>query len=129
MYSTSNVRKFLNASNTLLLESNQQTIDRFVEVLLEKVNDIDTDLLDQVVFSVKDELSNEHITNVLQKKKKRNAVKRPPTQYNLFIKEHMNTLKTNNPELKNKELMIEAAALWNQHKAEKLQNEKLQNKK
>ena len=122
MYSTSNVRKFLNASNTLLLESNQQTIDRFVEVLIEKVDNIDKDVLDQVVFSVKDELSNEHITNVLQKKKKRNAVKRPPTEYNLFIKENMNTLKTNNPELKNKELMAKAAELWNQHKAAKLQN-------
>ena len=34
MYTTSNVRKFLNASNTLILESNENVINKFTEMIL-----------------------------------------------------------------------------------------------
>ena len=49
--------------------------------------------------------------------------KRPPTEYNLFVKEQMLKLKNENPELKNKDLLGEAAKLWNIHKENKLKKE------
>ena len=120
MYTTTNVRKFLNASNTLIHESNENVILKFSEMILEKFENIDKAELDQLAFTLKDEVTKDHLSNSLQKKKKRNAKKREPTLYNLFVKEQMFKLKTENPELKNKELMGKAAQLWNVHKEEKL---------
>jgi hypothetical protein len=42
--------------------------------------------------------------------------KRPPSKYNLFIKEKMPILKKENPELNHREIMSMAGALWTQHK-------------
>ena len=41
MYTTANVRKFLNASNSLMLESNENVINKFTEMILEKFEDIE----------------------------------------------------------------------------------------
>ena len=123
MFSVSTTKKFLNQTNTLLTESNHLVVDRFVELLLEKFDNIDKSELEQVAFTLKDEVNEEHLSNVLQKKKKRNGVKRAPTEYNLFVKDQMQKLKEDSPDLKNKELMAKAAALWQIHKENKLQME------
>ena len=119
MYTTTNVRKFLNASNSLILESNENVINKFTEMILEKFEDIDKTQLEQLAFTLKDDISKEHLSNSLQKKKKRDGPKRPPSAYNIFIKENMNKLKTEHPELKHTELMVKAAILWNKTKDEK----------
>lgn len=122
MYTTSNVRKFLNASNTLILESNENVINKFTEMILEKLenndNKIDKSQLEQLAFTLKDEITKDHLSNSLQKKKKRDGPKRAPSAYNIFVKEKMGSLKTENPDLKHTELMVKAAELWNKHKEE-----------
>ena len=120
MYTVSTTRKFLNQTNQLLIESNNLVVDKFVELILEKFDNVNKEDLEQVAFSLKDEINNDHISNVLQRKKKRNGPKRPPTEYNLFVKEQMLKVKNENPKLENKELLGQAAKLWNIHKENKL---------
>lgn len=147
MYTTGSVRKFLNNTNALLHESNENVVDRCIEMILDKFANLDPNPdqepnldsdfvsksyldkfevnkseLEQLAFSLKDEITKDHLSNSLQKKKKRNAKKRNPTEYNLFVKEQMNKLKEQNPDLVNKELMIQAARLWNEQKELKLKN-------
>lgn len=123
MYTTANVRKFLNASNSLMLESNENVINKFTEMILEKFEDIDKTQLEQLAFTLKDDISKEHLSQSLQKKKKRDGPKRAPSAYNIFIKDTMGLLKTEYPDLKHTELMVKAAKLWNEHKEEKLKSE------
>ena len=61
------------------------------------------------------------------KKKKKTGPKRPPTEYNIFIKNKIDELKITNPELKNTQLMSKAAELWSLNKKERQeeQNKKL----
>tara|TARA_B110000259_G_scaffold185917_1_gene236003 strand:- start:4296 stop:4685 length:390 start_codon:yes stop_codon:yes gene_type:complete len=129
MYSISDAKKFLNQTNALLVQSNNLVIDKFVELVLEKFNDVDKEELEQLAFGLKDEINNEHLTNVFSKKKKRTGPKRPPTLYNLFIKEHMSSLKKEHPEMKNNMLMKRAAELWGEEKKKKLEeiNKKIEN--
>ena len=70
MYTTANVRKFLNASNVLMLESNENVINKFTEMILEKFENIDKTQLEQLAFTLKDDISKEHLSQSLQKKKK-----------------------------------------------------------
>lgn len=123
MYTTTNVRKFLNASNSLILESNQNVINKFTEMILEKFENIDKTQLEQLAFTLKDDISKDHLSNSLQKKKKRDGPKRAPSAYNIFIKENIILLKNEFPELKHTELMVKAAILWNKNKEEKLKSE------
>jgi len=44
------------------------------------------------------------------------AVKRPPTKYNIFIREEMAKLRLENPKIEFKELMKLAAITWNKNK-------------
>ena len=120
MYSISDAKKFLNQTNSLLVESNNLVIDKFVESVLQKFDSVDKDELEQLAFSLKDEINNDHLSNVFSKKKKRTGPKRPPTVYNLFIKENMATLKSENPEMKNNMLMKKAAELWKVEKEKRL---------
>ena len=76
MYTTANVRKFLNASNTLMLESNENVINKFTEMILEKFENIDKTQLEQLAFTLKDDISKEHLSQSLQKKKKKDGPKR-----------------------------------------------------
>ena len=42
--------------------------------------------------------------------------KRQPTAYNIFVKDQMNKIKENNPEIPNKDRLSEIARLWKEHK-------------
>ena len=57
MYSISDAKKFLNQTNTLLVESNNLVIDKFVESVLQKFDSVDKDELEQLAFSLKDEIN------------------------------------------------------------------------
>jgi len=54
-----------------------------------------------------------------KKVKDENAPKREPSKYNIFIKEHMQKIKQENPTLDNKSVMKEAANKWKEHKETK----------
>jgi hypothetical protein len=47
---------------------------------------------------------------------KESTVKRPPTKYNIFIKDEMARLRQENPKIEFKELMKLAAVTWNKNK-------------
>lgn len=51
-----------------------------------------------------------------KKKSKDNAEKKEPSQYNIFIKEEMNKIRKESPDVDNKKLMSMAAARWSEHK-------------
>jgi hypothetical protein len=46
------------------------------------------------------------------------AIKKPPSKYNLYIKDEMARLITENPDKERKELMKQAAINWNKSKAD-----------
>lgn len=115
MYSISSARKFINQSNALLVESNNLVIDKFSKLILENF-EIDKDKLEQLSFNLKDDISKEHLTNVLQKKKKRDGPPRPLNEYNKFVSKNMRELKEQNPEMNATELMKKTAVLWNEEK-------------
>jgi len=52
-----------------------------------------------------------------KKKRSPNAEKKPPSAYNIFIKEAIAKIREENPSVNNKELMSLAAARWKDHKA------------
>ena len=58
------------------------------------------------------------------KTKNTNGVKKPPTKYNIFIKDNMGLLKKENPELNRQELMKLASTKWNIHKINNKEEEK-----
>jgi hypothetical protein len=49
--------------------------------------------------------------------------KRPPSKYNLFIKEKMPLLKQEHPEKNHREIMSMAGALWTQAKQDEVEND------
>ena len=115
MYSQGAAKKFVNGANALTLESNKGLIERYNDLLVEKLG-LDKGKLEEVSKWLVDEISKETLYDVLQKKKKSSTKTREPTKYNLFVKDKMASLKEENPELKNVELMAKVAELWNQEK-------------
>src|SRR6056300_1361361 len=49
--------------------------------------------------------------------------KRPPTAYNIFVKEKRAEIKEANPEMDNKEIFAEIGRIWKEQKAEKAPSE------
>ena len=50
------------------------------------------------------------------KKKKTSTEKKEPSKYNIFIKEEIQRIREENPNVDNKQLMSLAAAKWKDHK-------------
>ena len=104
-----------------------QAIDKLVEKIHEVLGEQDADLLESleqylsdIVTTVKDDLKEESkkAAKVAAGKKVKdpNAPKRAPSEYNIFIKEHIAELRKEHTEAKPKELMSMAVAAWNEHK-------------
>jgi hypothetical protein len=51
-----------------------------------------------------------------KKKKVAGAEKKPPSPYNIFIKEEIQRIKNSNTDVDNKQLMSLAASRWKEHK-------------
>lgn len=105
------------------VEVGSHAIDKFVEKIKEVLTNEDVDLLESleahlnaVTETVKEELKEETkqmVKNTKGKKQKDpNAPKRPPTAYNLFVKEKMEELSKQHPEINRQELMKMAVAIW-----------------
>jgi len=45
---------------------------------------------------------------------------RPPTEYNIFVGEHIGIIKKDNPKFTQVDAMKKCAELWNEHKEKKL---------
>ncbi len=50
------------------------------------------------------------------KKKKTSTEKKEPSKYNIFIKEEIQRIRQENPNVDNKQLMTLAASRWKEHK-------------
>ena len=126
MYSISNAKKVIGGINTFIHDTNEIVIDRLLELALENIQDFTEDQkekLNEVVFKLKDELFKESLLTTIQQKKKKTGPKRPPTEYNIFVKNKIDELKITNPELKNTQLMSEAAKSWSLNKKKREEEE------
>ena len=126
MYSISNAKRVISGINTFIHDTNEIVIDRLLELALENIQDFteeQKEKLNEVVFKLKDELFKESLLTTIQQKKKKTGPKRPPTEYNIFIKNKIDELKITNPELKNTQLMSKAAELWSFNKKERQEQE------
>lgn len=105
------------------VEVGGHAIDKFVEKLKEVLTNEDVDLLESleshltsVTEKVKEELKEETkqmMKNPNGKKQKDpNAPKRPPTAYNLFVKEKLEELSKSHPDTNRQELMKMAVNVW-----------------
>ena len=129
MYSISNAKRVIGGINTFIHDTNEIVIDRLLELALVNIQDFteeQKEKLNEVVFKLKDELFKESLLTTIQQKKKKTGPKRPPTEYNIFIKNKIDELKITNPELKNTQLMSKAAELWSLNKKERQQEEQEQ---
>jgi len=126
MYSISNAKKVIGGINTFIHDTNEIVIDRLLELALENIQDFteeQKEKLNEVVFKLKDELFKESLLTTIQQKKKKTGPKRPPTEYNIFVKNKIDELKITNPELKNTQLMSKAAELWSLNKKKRQEEE------
>ena len=131
MYSISNAKRVINGINTFIHDTNEIVIDRLLELALENIQDFteeQKEKLNEVVFKLKDELFKESLLTTIQQKKKKTGPKRPPTEYNIFIKNKIDELKITNPELKNTQLMSKAAELWSFNKKERQEQDEQEQK-
>jgi len=126
MYSISNAKKVIGGINTFIHDTNEIVIDRLLELTLENIQDLteeQKEKLNEIVFKLKDDLFKESLLTTIQQKKKKTGPKRPPTEYNIFVKNKIDELKVTNPELKNTQLMSKAAELWSLGKEERLKQD------
>lgn len=109
------------------VEVASQAIDKLVEKIHEVLTDQDADLLENleqylsdIVTSVKDVLKEDSkkAAKVATGKKVKdpNAPKRPPSEYNIFVKKHIEMLKEQKIDAKPKEMMSMAVKAWNEEK-------------
>lgn len=109
------------------VEVSSQAIDKLVEEFHKVLGESDADLLEglevylgNIVSSVKDNLKEESKKAAKaaagKKTKDPNAPKRPPSEYNIFIKEHIATLRETHADAKPKELMSMAVDEWRAQK-------------
>ncbi len=77
------------------------------------VSSVDTDKNDYTLDELKKLLTDAYKSG---KKKRTAAEKKPPSAYNIFIKEAIAKIREENPNVDNKQLMSLAAARWKEHK-------------
>lgn len=77
------------------------------------VSSVDNNRNDYTLDELKKLLSEAYKSS---KKKNSNGEKKPPSKYNIFIKEEIAKIREENPEVDNKQLMSIAAARWKEHK-------------
>ena len=112
------VKKVLTCLNSLTQDAKLETVEKIHLFLSERLEGVSKDALEKLVFEFRDSVSTDPDPFATVKTKTKSKTPRPPTSYNIFIKETMVTLKKEHPELKNTQLMSEAATKWNAHKAE-----------
>jgi hypothetical protein len=100
---TVNVQENVTAKLNELMEENSKKKKFTPEEVLE--------LVSKAFLTANDDIKST-FTSVKSGKKKKDGPKRPPTAYNLYIKEKMEELKNKNSDIAPKDLMAEAAKNW-----------------
>jgi hypothetical protein len=111
------VKKVLGCLNALTQDAKLETVEKIHLFLSEKLEGVSKDTLDKLLMEFKDTVQADPDPFTPIKSKNKPKVPRPPTAYNLFIKETMEQLKKETPDEKNTALMSLAALKWNEHKA------------
>ena len=110
------VKKVLGCLNNLTQEAKLDTVEKVRLFLTENLEGVDGERLNSLMLQFKDTVSSEGDLFVTTKTKTRPRNQREITKYNLFVKETMKRLKSENPDTKNTELMKMSADAWNEHK-------------
>lgn len=109
------VKKTLACLNSLIQEAKLDAVEKIHLFLADRLDGVNKEALEKLLFEFRDGVQAESDLFATVKTKKP-KVPRPPTAYNLFIKQRMEVLKVEKPKLKNTELMTLAASAWNEHK-------------
>jgi hypothetical protein len=110
------VKKVLGCLNALTQEAKLDTVDKVLLFLKERLEG-DQEQLEKLLLEFKDTVSADPDPFSTVKTKAKTKTPRPPTAYNLFIKETMEKLKKEDPTQSNTSLMSSSAKLWTEHKA------------
>jgi hypothetical protein len=110
------VKKVLGCLNALTQEAKLETVEKIHLFLKDKLDGVSAETLDKLLFEFRDTVSTDPDLFSAVKTKSKPKQQRPPTAYNLFIKEQMEILKKDQPGLPNTQLMSLAASKWNEHK-------------
>ena len=122
MYKLTDAKRAINGINFIITEANNYVVDLTKTTILEnlelELDDKQKEKLEQIFFNIKDQISENSLLAKIQDKKKRKKINRPPSKYNLFIKDNIANVREQNPDLNNKEVLSKVAKLWNLHKEE-----------
>lgn len=118
MYKYTDAKKTINSIDNIIKDSNYYTIQSIEDKLLNdsELDDKSKDKISQVIFSVKDEIDQQSLLELIAQKKKKKKFTRQPTEYNFFIKDNLPIVKKQNPDLNYKEVLSKVAELWNKQK-------------
>ena len=118
MYKYTDAKKTINSIDNIIKDSNYYTIQSIEDKLLNdsELDDKSKDKISQVIFSVKDEMDQQSLLELIAQKKKKKKFTRQPTEYNFFIKDNLPIVKEQNPDLNYKEVLSKVAELWNKQK-------------
>lgn len=118
MYKYTDAKKTINSIDNIIKDSNYYTIQSIEDKLLNdsELDDKSKDKISQVIFSVKDEIDQQSLLELIAQKKKKKKFTRQPTEYNFFIKDNLPIVKEQNPDLNYKEVLSKVAELWNEQK-------------
>lgn len=83
------------------------------KILSDFISKIDNNKNDYTLDELKKLLTEAYKSS---KKKKATSEKKEPSKYNIFIKEEIQRIREENPNVDNKQLMSLAASKWKEHK-------------
>jgi hypothetical protein len=101
--------------NKSVFKINQLMLHNFVSFLHQKGIQVD----DAIMTEFQEQLPRSFFQLVAQSKKKEPKGQRTPNSYNMFIRDKMKEIKSQQPSLTGKELLKHATQEWNKHKLEK----------
>lgn len=118
MYKYTDAKKTINSIDNIIKDSNYYTIQSIEDKLFNdsELDNKSKDKIRQVIFSVKDEIEQQSLLELIAQKKKKKKFTRQPTEYNFFIKDNLPIVKVQNPDLNYKEVLSKVAELWNKQK-------------
>jgi len=122
MYKLTDAKRAVNSINHIIQEANNYVVDLTKNSILDQIelDNKQKEQLEQIFFNIKDKISENNLLTTIQDKKKRKKINRVPSEYNLFIKDNIASVREQNPDLNNKQVLSKVAMLWNLQKMERL---------
>ena len=110
----------------LLISIMEETNNLDVKITKKNMIKVIVDTFNSNIDLTKEDYTLNDLKNILtdafksvKDKKKEAAVKKNPSAYNIFVKQEMQKIKSENPDLGNKEILAVAAKKWQEQKAKK----------